>query len=263
MQKYGVGNFSFSVLEETQDAEAREQYYIEKFDTFKQGYNATLGGDGVKRLDYEKIKNFYLEHRDWSFYQIANELHIDRNSITAVLKHYNIQQIPDDQVIIDYYLNNPVTQKEVAEYFYISPIYVNRLMQKYNIGDKRKHYKTQEEQEEFEKQIITRFLEKPYISQEKLAKEFGISFTSMQRILKKHQVTREGRASSKGYTKSTQPVYQYDLQGNLIAEYESMGAAAKAMGRTDSSNISACCRGVQLTAYGYRWSREKIVKEDN
>lgn len=55
MQKYGIEHFHIELLEETDNPEEREIYWIEKLDTYFSGYNATLGGDGKKLLDYNKI----------------------------------------------------------------------------------------------------------------------------------------------------------------------------------------------------------------
>lgn len=46
IKKYGVDNFKFRVIEECNDniAEEREIHYIQKYNSFYQGYNATLGG---------------------------------------------------------------------------------------------------------------------------------------------------------------------------------------------------------------------------
>ena len=48
-------------------------------------------------------------------------------------------------------------------------------------------------------------------------------------------------------------VYQYDLQDNLINSFSSYAQAGKSLGKT-SSHISACARGLQKTAYGYKWT---------
>lgn len=44
--KYGIQNFSFEVLEQcgVQQLSDKEQYYIAKYNTLKDGYNATTGG---------------------------------------------------------------------------------------------------------------------------------------------------------------------------------------------------------------------------
>lgn len=51
-------------------------------------------------------------------------------------------------------------------------------------------------------------------------------------------------------------VYQYDLDGNLVAEYEYMNLAKDALGLTNTSHISQCCNGKRNKAYGYVWSYE-------
>ena len=48
--KYGEEAFSFSVIEEVEEDEldAAEMMYIELFDTFRNGYNMTLGGESTR-----------------------------------------------------------------------------------------------------------------------------------------------------------------------------------------------------------------------
>lgn len=51
------------------------------------------------------------------------------------------------------------------------------------------------------------------------------------------------------------PVLQIDPNtGEVIAEYESVAAANRAIGHKCKSNISCCCRGTRETAGGYRWA---------
>ena len=50
------------------------------------------------------------------------------------------------------------------------------------------------------------------------------------------------------------PVLQYDKQGNFIKEWESAKKAAKVLkNKINGSDIRACIRGEQKTAYGYKW----------
>lgn len=47
MAEFGVDNFYLEILEEClyEQLNEREQYWIQKYDSFKEGYNSTLGGD--------------------------------------------------------------------------------------------------------------------------------------------------------------------------------------------------------------------------
>ena len=47
MRKYGIDNFTFEIIEECSQDELKEReiYWIKELDTYKNGYNATLGGD--------------------------------------------------------------------------------------------------------------------------------------------------------------------------------------------------------------------------
>ena len=55
------------------------------------------------------------------------------------------------------------------------------------------------------------------------------------------------------YTGTKKPVYQYSLDGELIQQYESTKAAARALNRSQG-NISSAANGKRKTAYGFLWS---------
>lgn len=88
MQKYGIEHFSISLIEQTDQPEAREIFWIEKLGTYKYGYNATLGGDGKRYLDYDKIVERYLILQNQK--KVAEELGIDVGSVRKVLYERNI-----------------------------------------------------------------------------------------------------------------------------------------------------------------------------
>lgn len=54
MNKYGVEHFQISLIEECpiEILSEREKYWIKELDTYHNGYNATLGGDGKQYIDY-------------------------------------------------------------------------------------------------------------------------------------------------------------------------------------------------------------------
>ena len=54
--------------------------------------------------------------------------------------------------------------------------------------------------------------------------------------------------------KLRKPVCQYDLKGNLIAEYPGANVAARAIGKVKRSSSLVCvCNGKRGTYYGYVW----------
>ena len=55
--KYGIENFSVEKVEECSPdvVNERESYWIEYYNSFHYGYNATRGGDGRSYLDYDLI----------------------------------------------------------------------------------------------------------------------------------------------------------------------------------------------------------------
>ena len=50
-RKYGIENFEFSIIEECTQEELnkREKYWIQYYNSYHQGYNMTLGGDGITK----------------------------------------------------------------------------------------------------------------------------------------------------------------------------------------------------------------------
>lgn len=52
--------------------------------------------------------------------------------------------------------------------------------------------------------------------------------------------------------RNTKRVYQLDLKGNIIGEYESIKFAGEAIGK-QSTNIGFCCRNKNRTCGGYKW----------
>ena len=95
IKKYGSENFSVEVLEECdfKDLDSREIYYIAKYDTFKNGYNSTIGGDGVRTLilddKYDEIKRLYLS--GFSSNKIATLYNVDKASIVKILKSLDVK----------------------------------------------------------------------------------------------------------------------------------------------------------------------------
>lgn len=48
-------------------------------------------------------------------------------------------------------------------------------------------------------------------------------------------------------------ILQYDLEGNLLNEYQSAAEASRCLGNVSGNTIADCAAGRQKTAYGYKW----------
>lgn len=89
MRKYGIEHFHIELLEETDDPNEREVYWIEKKRSFKDGYNATIGGDGKRYIDYDLVINTYKKLLNQN--ETAKILNISPDSVHNILKENNIE----------------------------------------------------------------------------------------------------------------------------------------------------------------------------
>ena len=96
MRKYGIENFEISLLEETNNPEEKEIYWIEKKGSFKYGYNATKGGDGKKYLDYDLIIATYEKLQNVK--KTSELLQIDEGYCSKILKQHNIHILSGSEV---------------------------------------------------------------------------------------------------------------------------------------------------------------------
>ena len=99
-EKYGFENFEFSVIEEitTEQLNERERYWIKTLHTYVKdpecnGYNMTVGGEGLGLIDIEEVK--YLWGLGKSVIEIAEQTGHDRSAIRKYLAEcpdYNEQE---------------------------------------------------------------------------------------------------------------------------------------------------------------------------
>ena len=112
MRKYGIDNFSISLIEETDKPDERERYWIEQYRTFKWGYNATLGGDGKAYLDYDLIIATYQRLQNQK--DVAKLLNISSDSVHDVLVRNNISIVNSTQVMQEKF-GKPVAMLTLTE----------------------------------------------------------------------------------------------------------------------------------------------------
>lgn len=97
MRKYGIEHFHIELLEETDNPEERETYWIEQLGSFKHGYNATLGGDGKKYIDYDLVVETY--HKVQNAKEVAKMLSISHDSVINILKTRNERILTPQEIM--------------------------------------------------------------------------------------------------------------------------------------------------------------------
>ena len=88
MRKYGVEHFHIDLIEKTDNPNEREVYWIEKYSSFKNGYNATTGGDGKRYLDYDLIISTYNQVKNIT--KTAKICNCCESSVKNILKENNV-----------------------------------------------------------------------------------------------------------------------------------------------------------------------------
>lgn len=104
--KYGIENFSIEAIEECSPEEAsnKEVYWIEYYRSFKEGYNATKGGDGKPYLDYDLIYNTYKKTK--SLKEAAKLCNCNEDSVSNIIKQKGITQ---EEILQNYKKNQSKT----------------------------------------------------------------------------------------------------------------------------------------------------------
>ena len=157
--KYGIDNFSFEVLEECENYNDREQYWIAYYNSCENGYNMTIGGD-LPPLHIKEENPFATHSQNevdevirliittkLQFKEIAEITNYDSSTIERINKGllwhddnlvYPLRKdrSPDFVLeralkIIDDLKNTNLTQKEIAEKYQVSRSAVTAI----NIGD--------------------------------------------------------------------------------------------------------------------------------
>lgn len=98
MRKYGIEHFHISLLEETDDPETREVYWINQKQSYRNGYNATHGGDGKKYLDYDAIYDAYKTIQ--SLAETAKMFGVHAETVSAIVHKFEKPKT-NKQVAID------------------------------------------------------------------------------------------------------------------------------------------------------------------
>lgn len=132
IKKYGKEHFFIGELEKNiplSELDNKEIYYIEKYNSFINGYNSTKGGDGRvinKKYDETQIVNEYKNGRSCS--EIGKMFNVSCATISRVLKKLNVKTRHDG--------NKYESFGETFIKLWNSGIAIKELATKYNVNEK-------------------------------------------------------------------------------------------------------------------------------
>ena len=260
-RKYKKEDFSFEIIEECSIEELREKekYWIKYYNSFYNGYNQTIGGEGIHKITSDSL--------DELIYDLKNTL----LSLTDLSKKYclnidTIRRINAGRMYFNNELKYPLRNfgintlsigneppngncqrcgKLISEYAY----YCQDCMHILNRKVKRP---SKEELEKYLYSIKGNFVE--------AGKHFGVSDNSVRKWCKAYNLpfhSNDYKVQIKNLNKGRtipKKVLQFDMDDNFIAEYNSIAEACRAIGKPqESSHISGVCSGKRRSAGGYKW----------
>ena len=125
-RKYGIENFTIEIIDDTAESQEElfelEKRYIKQYNSTNPdiGYNATIGGDGVKTIELDEAKIVELYKQGNSSETIARTYNVSGNTITRCLRrngitpNWNVDE-ELNQYIIQQYLIPRTVQDLIQE----------------------------------------------------------------------------------------------------------------------------------------------------
>jgi len=231
IEKYGIENFTFSIIEEIDETllNEREIYWIKYYDSTdrKRGYNKTFGGDGMRAT---------LEIRLKISNSLLNVKHSDERRKNSSLSKLGVKHSPEHNKNIGKAQNVRYKDPDEREK---QGIALRKSVYQYNLNGN--------------------FI-KEWDSVVNASKELNIHASIISKSIRGY----ENRKSAGGYLWSyellekhlgsngqdSKPIVQYDLNNDFIAEFDSIGNAARILS-IDKSGIIKCCKGKQTRCGGF------------
>ncbi len=184
LRKYGLDAFEIEILElcPIEELDKKEIFYINKYDSFHHGYNSTLGGQNwSENIHSEEIEQKKKETRELN-QSLKGENHprakLTNEEVLSIRQRY-IDGEPSTQIYQDYkdrYSSFNTFRRIILGYTYKSIG---------NIPNSEQVRHTNAKLTDIQVKEIRQKYQKGKISQEKLGEEYGVSGTTISRIVKK------------------------------------------------------------------------------
>lgn len=266
IRKYGIENFSFEIIEECQREELndKEKYWIQYFDSYKNGYNQTIGGQGAlwsgASLTVEEVSLIREELKNTSKTNsiIANQFGVSENTICGINTGYYWK---DDS--IDYPIRkNGLSEKEKAEKK--AKLVCSKCGKALARPSKTGLCQicasmTNRKVERPSKEELYSFL---IINQGNFAlagRQYGVTDNSVRKWCKSYNLpysSKDYRLSHEPKTEKKPPtptkaVAKLDKEtGEILATYHSIYEAER---ENNISHVGQVCNGKRKTTGGYKW----------
>lgn len=203
-----------------------------------------------KRNDWERVATLYKEGN--AYRDIAEELNIPLSSVAYIVRNSKVKIRSVRTLKNDKDLQRKARQlyesgksyQKVAEEMGFCKETIKELVK--CAGGETRSKRTKYPQEYID-EIGDLFVRG--ISLEDLAKKYGLSKKSLKWALHHYGWSRDNYTTGCG-------VVQMDLQGNVIAEFNSQVEASRQTGVT-RFDISRCCRNLIYQAGGFKWMKLK------
>lgn len=138
MSKYGKENFYIELVENEIPSEIiddKEIFYINKFNSYLNGYNSTNGGDSktiCKVNDLESLKEMFS--KGMSYQEIANKFGVSKATIQRTLHSIGIRKnrIVTKEFLMEH--KDTMTNIQIANKFNVSPATVSREFKRFGIS---------------------------------------------------------------------------------------------------------------------------------
>lgn len=252
-RKFGPDNFKYEIietrvfkskLEATKKLDELEEHYINKYNSYKKGYNMTYGGYTNRGFKYsEEQKRKMSISRIGKKHPPLSEEQKNQHSELMKLK-WQSEQYRSIRAKINESEEHKLKHSESVR------------------GEKNGMFGKAHTLESKTKMSQSRFGDKNYW----FNKEKGIDYREKISIGKKahhqaHPVSKETR--DRISTKCSVSVEQYSISGDFINSFKSITDAGEKL-RIDSSCITKCCKNKRATAGGYKWKYAYInnITED-
>lgn len=233
IQKYGINNFTISEIEQVENDQLneREIYWIQYYNSFKNGYNMTLGGEGIHTIDHNHILELWNEGLS------VNEIKAITSYSTRIVPHLLSEGVTHEEIQFRGHKNT--SQKHKIK------------VKQYNLaGELLKTYDSiidASNDTNIDSSRISSACKRNNYSAGNFLWQYENDNFPIEELVK---LNNEKKIGGKVNVKK---IGQYDLKHNFIQSFNSLAEAAQAV-HGNKSNICKVCNGKQKTSYGYIWS---------